>query len=111
MSEQSKEKDDYQFMNERIVPKRKNKILKRLGTAVFVILMAVVFGVVANIVMLTSEDILREWLGIEEETRQPVDLTRPSPSPTKAPPSRAACNVGMGGGAVTTPEKSATPAG
>lgn len=85
MSDQAKEKDDYQFMNERIVPKRKNKILKRLGTAGFVILMAVVFGVVANIVMLTSEDILREWLGIEEGERQPVDLNRPSPSPTKAP--------------------------
>lgn len=85
MSEESKEKGDYQFMNERIVPKRKNKILKRLGTAGFVILMAVLFGVVANIVMLTSEDVLREWLGIEEGERQPVGLNRPSPSPTQEP--------------------------
>ena len=85
MSEEAKEKGDYQFMNERIVPKRKSKIVKRLGTAGFVVLMAVVFGVVANIVMLTSEDVLREWLGIEEGERQPVDLNRPSPSPTKVP--------------------------
>ena len=91
MTENPNEKEEYQFIKEQIVPKRKNKIWKKLGTTVFVICMAVVFGLVAQIVMLTSEDMLRELLGIEEGERQPVDLNRPSPSaspvltPTEVP--------------------------
>lgn len=87
MTEEPKEKQDYEFIKEQIVPKRKNKIMRKVWTAVFVICMAVVFGLVAEIVMITSESILREWLGIEAGERQPVDLNRPSPSvePTKEP--------------------------
>lgn len=80
MTEEPKEKEDYQFIKEEIVPKRKNKIMKKLASAGFVILMAVIFGLVAEIVMLTSENVLRKWLGIEEGERQPVDLSRPSPT-------------------------------
>lgn len=87
MTEEPKEREEYEFIKEQIVPKRKNKIMKRVWTAVFVVCMAVVFGLVAEVVMLTSEDVLREWLGIEEGERQPIDLNRPSPSaePTKVP--------------------------
>lgn len=87
MTEEPKEKQEYEFIREQIVPKRKNKIMKRVWTAVFVVCMAVVFGLIAEVVMLTSEDVLREWLGIEEGERQQVDLNRPSASPeaTKAP--------------------------
>lgn len=87
MTEEPKEKQEYEFIKEQIVPKRKNKIMKRVWTAVFVVCMAVVFGLVAEIVMLTSEDVLREWLGIEEGERQEVNLNRPSPTEeaTKTP--------------------------
>jgi len=85
MTDESKEKDDYQFMSEQIVPKRKHKFLKRLGTAGFVVLMAALFGLVAEIVMVTSENVLREWLGIEAGTRLPVNLSRPTPPPSITP--------------------------
>ena len=61
------EERDYQFINERIVPKRKKKWLKRLGTVAFVICMAVVFGVVSHAAFLLSGDYLKDILGIEEE--------------------------------------------
>ncbi len=82
MTEERKEKqsEDYQFINEKIIPKRKKKWLKKLGTVVFVICMAVVFGVVAQAVFLLSGDYLKELLGIEEK-RQEVNL----PTPTQQP--------------------------
>ncbi len=82
MTEEPKEKrsEDYQFMNEKIVPQRKKKWLKKLGTVVFVVCMAVVFGVVSRAAFLLSGDYLREWLGIEEK-RQEVALPKPTEPP------------------------------
>lgn len=82
MTEEPKEKqsEDYQFINEKIVPKRKKKWLKKLGTTLFVLCMAVVFGVVSRAVFLLSGDYLKEWLGIEEK-RQTVDLPKSTPQP------------------------------
>ena len=56
MAEELKEKqsENYQFINEKIVPKRKKKWLKKLGTVLFVICMAVIFGVVSQAVFLLS---------------------------------------------------------
>ncbi len=82
MTEERKEKqsEDYQFINEKIIPKRKKKWLKKLGTVVFVICMAVVFGVVAQAVFLLSGDYLKELLGIEDK-RQEVNLPTPTTQP------------------------------
>jgi len=85
MAEELKEKqsEEYQFINEKILSKRKKKWLKRFGTVVFVILMAVLFGVVSQITFLLSEDYLRKWLGVEEK-RQEVELTKPT-TPARIP--------------------------
>lgn len=81
MTEERKEKqaEDYQFINEKIVPKRKKKRLKTFGTVVFVIGMAILFGVISRAAFLLSEDSLKKWLGIENK-RQEVDLPRPTQS-------------------------------
>lgn len=91
---QEKKSEDYQFINEKIVPKRKKKWLKRLGTVAFVICMAALFGVVARAVFLLSGEYLKDWLNIEEE-RQEVELPKPTsqaritfsptPKPVKTP--------------------------
>ena len=65
---ESKEKE-YPFINEIIVPKKKNKWLVRLETLVVVIVMAVVFGFVARWAFLISDGYLKSWLGIEEQQR------------------------------------------
>ena len=82
MTEEPKEKqsEDYQFINEKIVPKRKKKWLRKLGTIAFVIGMAVLFGVVAQAAFLLSGNYLRVWLGMEKE-RQEVELPKPTTQP------------------------------
>ncbi len=86
MAENPKEKqsENYQFINEKIVPKRKNRWMKKLGTLLFVICMAAVFGLVSRIVFLMSGEHVREWLGIGEE-RQQVDLPRPTEGGLRVP--------------------------
>ncbi|MBO5175873.1 MAG: PDZ domain-containing protein [Lachnospiraceae bacterium] len=79
MTEELKEKqsEEYQFINEKIVPKRKKKWLKRLGTVGFVVCMAVIFGVVAHAAYLLSGDSLKKLLGVEDK-RQEVELPKPT---------------------------------
>lgn len=104
MAEDSKDNQEYQFLKETIVPKKKNKIVKRICIVVFVIFLAAVFGLVAEIVMLTSEDYLREVFGIEEgrhevglpksDTPVPTSPSLLTPSPTgKASPVPKATNT------------------
>jgi len=82
MAEESKEKrsEDYQFINEEIVPKKKNKWLKRLETLLFVLFLAVVFGVVSGVVFLWSGNRLEDWMETEDK-RQQVELPRPTAKP------------------------------
>lgn len=77
MTEKRKEKqlDGYQFINEKIVPRRKKKWLKRLGIIVFIVVMAIVFGVVARAAYLLSGDYLKNLLEIEDK-RQEVKLSK-----------------------------------
>lgn len=86
---QETQAQDYQFINEQIVSKKKKRWKKRLESFVFVVLMAVVFGVVARYFFLISGDALADLFGIQvEPERQQVDLPRPTtpitltPSPT-----------------------------
>ena len=85
MAEELKEKksEEYQFINEKIISKKKKKWLKRLGTVVFVVFLAVLFGVVSRITFLLSEDYLKELLGIEDK-RQEVELSKPT-TPSRIP--------------------------
>lgn len=104
MTEEPKEKqsEDYQFINEKIVPKRKKKWLKRLGTVLFVICLAALFGVVSQIAFLLSEDYIKAWLDLEDK-RQEVELSKPTTSPeaTSSPTPKPINNV--------TPEPTKTP--
>lgn len=79
MTENPKEKqtEDYQFINEKIVPKRKKKWLRKLGTVAFVLCMAVLFGVVSQAAFLLSGEYLKDWLDIDDK-RQEVELPKPT---------------------------------
>lgn len=124
MTEERKEKpsEDYQFINEKIVPKRKKKWLRRLETTVFILCMAVVFGVVSQAAFLLSKDYLTHLLGIEE-ARQTVDLPKPTepalitfsptpkptPKPTAKPTPVPTAKATPTPDAVTGPSDSVTP--
>ena len=75
--EESKEKD-YSFINEIIIPKKKNKWLVRLETLMVVIVMAAVFGFVERGVFLISDGYWKDWLGIDEY--QKIELSTKVPS-------------------------------
>lgn len=82
MAEEQKEKqsEEYQFINEKIVSKRRKKWMKRLATVLFVICLAVIFGLVASAAFVWSEDYFKKLFG-KDEKRQEVELPRPTPSP------------------------------
>lgn len=81
------QKNEYQVIQEQIVPKKK-KTWKRLGkTLLRVTACAVVFGAVAGVVFVTSGKVLIEKLGLESTLRQMVEIgkiTQP-PAPTVKP--------------------------
>ena len=76
MEEEQKEKE-YEFINEIIIPKKKNKWLARLETLGVVIVMAVVFGFVARWVFLNSDKSLQNLLRMEE--RKTIELNNVTP--------------------------------
>lgn len=76
---------EYQFINEKIVPKKKSKWKKRCFSLLFTVFLAIVFGVVAQLFFLLMEEPFRELLGMEEQKRQEVELPVPSSRPTKSP--------------------------
>lgn len=73
-----KQSENYQFINEKIIPKRKSKWMKKLETTMFVVFLAVIFGVVSQAASLLSKDCLKEWLDIEDG-RQEVNLPKKEP--------------------------------
>lgn len=126
MTEEPKEKqsEDYQFINEKIVPKKKSKWKKKLGTTLFVIFLAVIFGVVAQAAFLLSGNYLKKWFGMEEKrqevvlpkpTTQPRNTMTPTPKPPKNPtptPTKIPVSVEpteVPEGRTPTPEVTATP--
>lgn len=81
MEEEQKEKE-YEFINEIIIPKKKNKWLARLEILSVVIVMAVVFGFVARWVFLTSDEFLRNLFRIEERKTIELNYVTPIESPS-----------------------------
>ena len=87
MTEEPKEKttEETSFIKEKIVPRRKNRILRRLRSMLFVICMAAVFGLVAKTVYVLSGGFLERLFGVEQEQRKQVELPRPTGTPTPRP--------------------------
>lgn len=125
MAEEPKEKNaqEYQFINEKIVPKRKSRWKKRLLSVCFTIVLAVIFGLTAQLTFLLAGEPLKKLLGIEESGRQEVNLPQPtgtarptlSPIPTSVPVSPKPLTPNPTGvpsvtpGATMSPEMTLTP--
>lgn len=86
----SVQQDEYQVIQEKIVPKKNKARWVRLGkTLIRTIIHAALFGVIAAIVLVFSGKFFVEKLGLENALRQIVEIggTTPTPkaAPTKAP--------------------------
>ena len=111
MAEEPKEKkeQEYQFINEKIVPKRKSKWKKRLLSVLFTIVLAVIFGLTAQLTILLAGEPLKKLLGMEESGRQEVNLPQPTPS-SRPTLSLAPTNVPVSPKPLTsTPRPTPTP--
>ncbi len=83
-----KETDEERYIKETILDKRRRRMLGRLATVVFVIALAVIFGIVARVVFLLSNDKVSEILGIDENKRNEVSVKEKTPSPIPSPTPR-----------------------
>ncbi|MBP5248420.1 MAG: PDZ domain-containing protein [Lachnospiraceae bacterium] len=81
------ETDEERYIKETILDKRRKRMLGRLASVVFVVALAVVFGVVARVVFILSNDKVSEILGIDENKRSEVSVKEktPTPIPTATP--------------------------
>ncbi|MBR2408483.1 MAG: serine protease [Lachnospiraceae bacterium] len=80
-------KEEYQVIQETIIPKKKS-VWKRRGKALLrIVISAVIFGVVAGAVFVISGKFLLEKFGLESTFRQVVGIGSPeqNPVPTKPP--------------------------
>lgn len=75
----TKPENDFKFIQEKVIPRRKNKIKKIIIAIVSTICLATLFGFVARVVFIRSEGFINKLLGID--TTQRAEILFPSDSP------------------------------
>lgn len=123
------ENKEYQFIREKVISKKKNRIKRMTLSFLFTIFLAAVFGVVARAVFLYSDGPMKRLFGLDEEpsatpgargehtknTPSPVTTSTPAPVPTdnmSMTPSAGAETTATGTPAISvTPELTAAPTG
>ncbi len=63
---------EFTFVKEKIISKKKKKIKRALTIIAFTLVLAVLFGVVARIVYITSNDFICDLLGIEVAEKEEI---------------------------------------
>lgn len=72
MSADKNEKNEYEFIKEEVIPKKRKKVRKILLPLVMTIFMAMLFGVVAAATFVISEPVFFKFLNRKEEAREPI---------------------------------------
>lgn len=78
---------EFQFIREKVIPKRKNKVKRYLIMIINTVLFAALFGLIARYVFIESEDWMCDLLGIDTSGRKMITFpsAMPSLTPTIAP--------------------------
>lgn len=58
---------EFSFIQEQIIPKKKNRMRKLVGLTMFTVVLAIIFGLVARLVFCTSEPLINKLLGKEPQ--------------------------------------------
>ena len=77
-------KEEYQVIQEQIVPKKKNR-RRWWKTLLRISISAVVFGIIAGAVLVISGKYFIKKFGLEDELRKVVEIGKVTPAPTKTP--------------------------
>lgn len=75
----TKPENEFKFIQEKVIPRRKNKIKKIIIMIISTICLAAMFGIIARIVFVKSEGFINKLLGID--TTQRAEILFPSDSP------------------------------
>lgn len=107
-------KEEYQFIREKVVAKKKSRARKVFLSTAFTIVLAVIFGIVARLVFIYADAPLKKLLGLEGqgETPSPTPTMQPTAVPTLTPvPTESAVPTPVPTGAEgeLTPEPVLTP--
>lgn len=78
-------KEEYQFIREKVVTKKKSRMKKMFFWTVFTVFLAVIFGIVARLVFIYADAPLKKLLGLEEQEGSPSPTPTPLPEPTAVP--------------------------
>lgn len=103
------ENNEYRFIREKVVSRRRNKIKKMALSLAFTVFLAVIFGIVARAVFLYADGPLKRFLGVGDEPT-PTPARRPTPTlrPTR-PTEDVTPSAGVTPPADPTPSTGATP--
>lgn len=83
--QEPEQKPEFQFIEEKVVPRRKGKIKRVIISLISTVVLAVVFGFVARYIFIISEPWLYKLLGINTSEKIEFKFPSVSPSPTIAP--------------------------
>lgn len=93
---------EYRFIQEKVVPRRKHKVKKLAYAAVFTMILAIIFGLVARYVFIKSDQFWIKVLGIDTTQREHITF------PTEVPENPNGGNS-TGENVTATPSISITP--
>lgn len=93
---------EYRFIQEKVVPRRKHKLKKMAYAAVFTVVLAIIFGLVARYVFIKSDQFWIKVLGIDTTEREHITF------PSEGPDDHTGTN-NTGGNVTVTPSISTTP--
>ncbi|MBE5960788.1 MAG: PDZ domain-containing protein [Lachnospiraceae bacterium] len=65
---------EFQFIQEKVVPRRKNRIKRVAASFAMTIVLAVIFGIIARVVFIKSESWVLRLLGMDIEERQQITI-------------------------------------
>ncbi len=108
---------EYQFIREKVISRRRNRVRKMALSVAFTVFLAVIFGIVARAVFLCADGPLKRFLGVGDEptptpVRRPTPTLRPvRPSEDTTPSAGAAPSGDVTRPVDPTPSASATPVG
>ena len=103
---------EFSFIQEKVVPRRKNKVKRMMFTTVFTLLLAAAFGFVARVVFIKSEGFINRLLGIDTTKRSQIFIPTNNPEGSggdKQPDISAAVSVSPTLTPIVTPTAQLTP--
>ena len=74
-TKRTKPDNEFTFIQEKVIPRRKNKIKKLVLATISTIFLATLFGVIARIVFMKSEGLVNKILGIDTTKRAEILFT------------------------------------